>query len=344
MKKIVFRSTFMFLLTAFLLYYILKDNFFESVNLLFSSNILFLLLAILVWFLYFLAEAILLKLLINKHNDKYSLKQSLLLNIMSKFFNGITPFSLGGQPLQVYQLSRDNVKVTDGVLVVTEMFIIHEISLIFLILVSILCKYLFSINPNSFLWGITIFGLIFNSIGLLIAVFVSLKINAAKKIGSGIISFLNKIKIIKNKEKSIEGWYNKCNEYSNGFKDIVNNKKLIFKCIVLNVINFIFYALVPYFIILAIDSSVNINIFYTIILTMLAYVSSTFVPIPGGSVGIEYAYVNYYILFAPENIVLTSLILWRFISYYFPMILGGIIFNIVDNKKARMCKENANNI
>ncbi len=344
MKKIVFRSTFMFLLTAFLLYYILKDNFFESVNLLFSSNLLFLLLALLVWFLYFLAEAIVLKLLINKHNKNYTLKQSLLLNIMSKFFNGITPFSLGGQPLQVYQLSRDNVKVTDGVLVVTEMFIIHEISLIILVLISMLFKYILNINPSDFLWGLTIFGLIFNSIGLLIAIFVSVKINAAQRIGSGIITFLNKIKIVKNKEKTIDSWYNKCNEYSNGFKDIVNNKKLIFKCVILNIINFIFYALVPYFMILAIDSSVNINMFYTIVLTMLIYVASTFVPIPGGSVGIEYAYVNYYILFVPENVVLTSLILWRFISYYFPMILGGIIFNIIDNKKARMCKEDTDNI
>ena len=43
----------------------------------------------------------------------------------------------------------------------------------------------------------------------------------------------------------------------------------------------------------------------------------------------------------PEAVIVPSLILWRFISYYFPMIIGGIIFNIVDNRSSIKCKEEA---
>ncbi len=339
MKKIIIRSVFIFLITVFLLYYILKDNFNESIRLLVSSNFIFLGLALLVWAIFFISESLLLKILINKHKKDFSLKQSLLLNIMTKFFNGITPFSLGGQPLQVYQLSRDDVEVSDGILVITEMFVIYEITLFILVAIAISCRFLFNLTPSSFLWTLTITGLIFNTIGISLVMFISLKINTAKKVGNLIIKFLHKINIIKNEEKVLEGWANKCFEYSRGFKNIVKNKKLFAKCVLLNIFSLTLYFTIPFFTILAIDDTVNINVFYAIILTTLSFLSSTFVPIPGGSVGIEYAYVNYFTILIPDGVAITSLILWRFISYYAPMIIGGIIFNIVDNRKSIMCKE-----
>lgn len=341
MKKVIIRSVLLLVLTVFLFYYILKDNFNESIRLLISSNFFYVFLAILMFSISFLIDNYIFKTLINRHKKDYSLKSSLELSIMTRFFNGITPFSLGGQPLQVYELSKDDVKITDGILVITEMFIIHEITITILTIAAIILKFVFNFTPSNFLWTLTIIGLIFNLSGLLITMFVSLKINSAKKIGRGIIKFLNRIHIVKDKEKSIDNFSNKCNEYAKGFKDLIKNKKLIIKCVSLNIINLTVFFSIAFFAILAIDNTIHINVIYSIVLSILVYISATFVPIPGGSVGAEYAYVNYFALVIPDNIVVTSLILWRFISYYLPMIIGGIVFNIIDNKRSIMCKDNA---
>lgn len=339
MKKVLLRSIFLLSLTIFLFYYILKDNFTESINLLLESNKLFILLGIIVLFVAFIIDSYIFKLLINRHKKDYSFKKSMELSIVTRFFNGITPFSLGGQPLQVYELSRNDVKVTDGILVVSEMFIVHEITLMIITSLAIIFKYILRLTPHSFLWFLTFIGLVVNFSILLITIFISVKINTAKKVGKLIIILLNKIHIIRDKEEAIKTFNNKCSDYSKGFKDLFNNKNLIAKCVALNIVNLLLFFSISYFAILSIDPRVDVNLLFTLVLSILIYVSATFIPIPGGSIGAEYAYANYFWLILPDNIVVTSLVLWRFISYYLPMIIGGIIFNIVDNKRSLKCKD-----
>ena len=127
MKNTKIRSILLVVLTVGLFWYILKDNFNESIMLLLGANIWYLILTLLTYVIYFVIEAYLLYLLINKINSNYSYKKTLELNLMTKFFNGITPFSLGGQPLQVYELSKSKVRVTEALLVIVENFIVLQI-------------------------------------------------------------------------------------------------------------------------------------------------------------------------------------------------------------------------
>ena len=64
MKKIGFKTIFIFLLTMFLFYYLLKDNFIESMKLLKNANYLYIILAFIIFGLYIIVEAYLLYTLI----------------------------------------------------------------------------------------------------------------------------------------------------------------------------------------------------------------------------------------------------------------------------------------
>ncbi len=344
MKKVLLRSFILLLITIILFYYILKDNFTESIRLIMSSNMVFVLLGILMCLIAFLVDTHIFKTLIRRHNNEYPLKKIYNLSIMTRFFNGITPFSLGGQPLQVYELTKNNVKLTDSILIITEMYIIHVFTITTLSITAFILKFCFHLHPNGFLWMLTLIGFSFNIIALSLLTFAALRIKPFKKIGKTIITFLSKLHIIKDKDKMIDSFYNKCVEYSKGYKDLLKNKILIIKCVSLNIINLSCMFLIAFFAIKAIDNTISINIFHTYCLSILSYISATFIPIPGGSVGAEYAYINYFKLIIPSSIVVTSLLLWRFISYYFLMIIGGIVFNIVDNKRSIKCKENIKNL
>ena len=341
MKKIIIRSIIMVLITVLLFWYILKDNFTESIRLLASSNILFLLLGFLTFGVAFIIDTTVFKILIRRHKKDYSLKKIYSMSAMSRFFNGITPFALGGQPFQIYELTHNDVKLTDSLLIITEMYIVHVFTLTTLTITAFIMRYIFHFVPNDLLWTFTIIGSFFNLTALSILTFIALKINMAKNIGKIIINFLSKIHIIKDKEKAVDNFYKRCNEYSYGYKDLFKNKKVIVKCVLLNLINLSSFFLIAFFAIKAIDNSFSLNILHVLCLSILSYVSATFIPIPGSSVGAEYAYYNYFILIIPEAVIVPSLILWRFISYYFPMIIGGIIFNIVDNRSSIKCKEEA---
>ena len=47
----------------------------------------------------------------------------------------------------------------------------------------------------------------------------------------------------------------------------------------------------------------------------------------------EYAFLSLFIFIIPKMYVSVSLILWRIIDYYLPMIIGGITFNYERTKR-----------
>lgn len=333
MKNTKIRSILLVVLTVGLFWYILKDNFNESIMLLLGANIWYLILMILTYVIYFVIEAYLLYLLINKINSNYSYKKTLELNLMTKFFNGITPFSLGGQPLQVYELSKSKVRVTEALLVIVENFIVLQISMTIMSVVSLGVCLNAGLIPNRLLWILTIIGIFITLLSLFMAIFMCVKINFAKKLGKWFIKVLNKIHIIKNKDESYLMWTNKCDEYHTCFKILLKDKTFIIKCVLLNIIYMIIFCMLPFLTFKALNINVDINIFYSIVLACFVYLSASFIPIPGATIGMEYAFINYFKMIVVDSLVMPGVLLWRLVSYYIPMILGGILFNIKDSMK-----------
>lgn len=333
MKNTKLRSILLVVLTVGLFWYILKDNFNESIMLLLGANIWYLILMILTYVIYFVIEAYLLYLLINKINSNYSYKKTLELNLMTKFFNGITPFSLGGQPLQVYELSKSKVRVTEALLVIVENFIVLQISMTIMSVVSLGVCLNAGLIPNRLLWILTIIGIFITLLSLFMAIFMCVKINFAKKLGKWFIKVLNKIHIIKNKDESYLMWTNKCDEYHTCFKILLKDKTFIIKCVLLNIIYMIIFCMLPFLTFKALNINVDVNIFYSIVLACFVYLSASFIPIPGATIGMEYAFINYFKMIVVNSLVMPGVLLWRLVSYYIPMILGGILFNVKDSMK-----------
>lgn len=333
MKKIKFRSIIILLITIFLFWYILKDNFVKSIDLIASSNKWLILLSILVYIVYFIIEAYLLKILIDKSCKKYPFKKVIELNMMTKFFNGITPFSLGGQPLQVYELSKNKVPVTKGILVIVENFIILQITMSIMIILSLIFGYIFELRPNNFLYILTLIGALITIVSFVITILICVKIELASKIGKNMINLLNKLNIIKDKETTLNKWNSKCIEYQNGFRNLIKDRKFIIKCVCVNFIYMTVFFMIPFFTLKALNISFNINMFYAIILSCFVYISASFIPIPGSSISTEYSFIYYFSLIVCETIVIPGVLLYRIITYYLPCIVGGILFNYRDSKR-----------
>ena len=319
MKKDRYKSLVVLLLSFLLLWFILKDNFTSSMKLLSQANLLYILLAILIYFIYFVIEADILNIIINKYSKKYNYKKTLKLSIMTKFFNGITPFSLGGQTLQIIELKKDKINVSKSTLIIVENFIIFQITIVILGLFSF--PFIYRFNVPSLLFNATIIGFIVNVLLLLFTIFISVRIEIAKKIGLVIINFFNKIHKFKSKSIINRKWNKVCYDYAKGFKTLLDDKKKFIKCITLDVICMLIYFLIPIFIFKALNISFNLNILTILLIGIYIYLVGSYIPIPGGSVGIEYAFVNYFSLLILSKFLYPAVILWRFISYYLPMII-----------------------
>ena len=54
----------------------------------------------------------------------------------------------------------------------------------------------------------------------------------------------------------------------------------------------------------------------------------SFVPIPGGTGGLEYGFMQFYGNFIKGSVLSAAMLVWRFVTYYFGIILGAIALYI----------------
>ena len=329
MKRKWLNEIIILVVTAIVLFFILKDNFSSTIKIIGSANILYFLLAILLYVVTFTIEAYIIFMLIREYKKNYSFKDSFKLSVMTKFFNGITPFSAGGRPLQVFELKKSGVRMLDSTNAIVQNFVIFQSSLIIFSIFTFIINGIFKIFPtNSFLYSMTILGFIINVVILLIALIFSISKSLNKHIIDFIINSLSKIKLVKDKEAQYEKWNKLCDEYYRAFKDFKYKKDLILKCILWELVAILLFYLVTPVVLLALNIK-DMNVMALIIASNYVFLTGCYVPIPGGSGGTEYAFIHYLEVLIPNmSIISSALIIWRFATYYLPTLVGGIVFNL----------------
>ena len=110
MKHVKRNSIIIFAVTFLVLFFVLKDNFSEVVSSLLRMDYRYLLIAFLLYFLYLFFHTLVNYYWVND-KEKLSLKHAFVHMIITQFFNGITPFSSGGQPMEVYMLKQHGFKL-----------------------------------------------------------------------------------------------------------------------------------------------------------------------------------------------------------------------------------------
>lgn len=329
MKNLKGKSLLVLLLTIFILCYILRNDFFDVLNIIKMANLLWIILAIIIYYLGIFIETISLKLIINQYNKNYSLINSFKLNIITKFFNGITPLASGGQPFQIYKLHTEKIELADATSIVIGNYLIYQIALILLTIICYIINLIFNIvifSPIVILlfW----IGFIFNLIIFLFTYIIGSSKIISKKTSSIIGGILGKLKIIKNVRKVTSNLENTWNELYNSFNLFKNNKVIIIKGFILHFTGICITFTSVLFVFNALNLSNSINLLECIVTSSFVFISGSFIPIPGGTGGVEYVFFDLFGYFIGGASLKSILLIWRFITYLFPVVLGGLIFNL----------------
>ena len=64
--------------------------------------------------LYFICQGIYMKYILKSLNVNISLRKGIFYSLVEFFFSGITPSSTGGQPLQLYYMTKDKIPMRKG--------------------------------------------------------------------------------------------------------------------------------------------------------------------------------------------------------------------------------------
>lgn len=281
---------------------------------------------VLVFFWQFIIGAILTKLTKYLHKN-YKYYQGFINSLIASFFHGITPSASGGQVIQTYIFNKQGVETSKSLSILWIDFIIYQASLCIFTFILIVLRYNYFFNTYNNWFGLVIISFLIN-LSIILGLFAVAKFDKFHIwVSDNGINFLHRIKIIKNPEKTRANFQEKINQFQIESKKISGNFKLIFVCVFLNFLRLVVYDAIAIVIFMALKIPFDLDLIITSI-AISAFVSmlSNFIPLPGGSGGAEGLFLLMYSQLFVATKVQTALIVWRFITYYALMIVGGLVF------------------
>lgn len=86
--------------------------------------------------------------------------------------------------------------------------------------------------------------------------------------------------------------------------------------------------MIPYIIFKSLNTN-TFDIMRSIMLTSFVMLMGNFVPIPGATGGIEYGFIKFFGIFNTNiSVISGAMLLWRFVTYFFGMLMGFIMLII----------------
>lgn len=255
--------------------------------------------------------------------------------LLGKYYDNITPSGIGGQPYQIYYLRKHDMTAGQAATITVTGFMGMQVAFILLALYVIAFGGSFvkvdAIRIMSYI------GIVFYALFPIAIIFFTFFNNLSTKIMNGILNFLYKIHIVKNKEK----WVNKITHSVADYVECIRGNIADWKLWVVTMVCSLFYQLslcsLPFFVIHAYGGDINfIECLFT---TISIYCAITFIPTPGNAGAAE---VSFALVFATltSGAIFWATLTWRFLCYYIFLLIGVIIYIIrYVNKKKNIVPE-----
>ena len=287
-----------------------------------NINVWWLFVAVFCVCMYFVFEAFIVKRFLKGQHKKFTFKNAIRIPLIEQLFNGITPFSTGGQPAQLFAMAQSGIDAGRASSILLMKFVVYQAMIVINFIVCLLIGFQYIQDKVNYLMVFVIFGFVIHLaviIGLLMIMYwyaFTKKLVAACML---VVKLFVKGDKFERLNTSI---YSKIENFHKESLRMKNEKKILFDVFVLTFFQLAFYYLVPYFIMLSLGyTSVDI-VMITALHVLIVMVISLF-PIPGGTGGAEYSFAIVFSSFMTSHSkLILAMLLWRILTYYLGLFAG----------------------
>lgn len=328
---------FILIITIFaglLIYMINVDGIDNIINLLHQVNYNWVIAGLICLIIYWICEAITLHVPLKRMYKNQTFGNSVKVSMIGQLFNNITPFSSGGQPMQAYELTKTEKRVSDSLSVLMLKFIVTQIALVVTTVIIVFAEFdFFKMLMHDYLW-VAILGFGVNIVAIIVAIIAGINKKLITSIVNPIIKLLGKIHIFKQPDRVIDNFDKSMDNFSGQFKVMKSEKLMVLKMFVVAVIQSMSYYSITYMVYKAFGNS-GITFLQIIPAQAFLLLIMTFVPTPGSGLGAE---GGFYLLFNSifkKGTINMSILFWRIYTFYLPIIVGALFLIPIKAKKVK---------
>lgn len=333
-KKSILEILFLVLLVVFTFYALLKDQELDEINQVLKTASLGWLIAALVLVIVFVcSESVIIHYMMISLGKKTKLHQCIRYSFIGFFYSCITPSASGGQPAQIYYMSKDGLDVSISTLVLMIVTITYKAVLV---LVGFVVLIFMSPTVHTYM-GASRY-LLYLGMGLNVIAVTSMMILVfvpgwTKRILYYGLRFLEKMHLLKHKRARTRKLLLSMNKYREASVYFRTHKRVVFHVMLIT----IFQRFCLFFVTWMVYRSFGLSgtpMGLVVILQAVISVAVDMLPLPGG-VGVSEGL--FMTMFEPVfgEKLLPGMLLSRGISYYALLIISSVLTFIAHFNLAR---------
>ena len=303
-----------------------------------------------------LALAIILKglklsVICKSQTNKWHFKTCLETGIIGHYYNNVTPLAVGGQPFEIYHLSKHGVHGGVAASMPIIAFFFSQFAFVALGITALVFfnGNVLNVQPEFITQIPAVFNVlaIIGLIGCISMPALVMLFSLLPRIGATIVKWFTrlggKLKIIKDPKKTEYKTLKTVVHNSVCIKRFAKNPVALLSTIIISIGETFAQCSIAYFTLKLFgydnpDARGILEWLQILQLTIILYASISFIPTPGNSGAAD---LSFYLLFAVgvqfAGLAFPAMVLWRILSFYSYIIIG-FIFTTVSHKKDRLAK------
>ena len=330
-KKNLFTIITLSISMIILLIFLFHGNSVEQLQTIFHNlNAGWMLVAFVTLVLTWLMEGLTNLLLCRHLHPGWTYGRAFMIGMTGLFYSAITPFSTGGQPMQIYYMSKMGMPAGHSAAVISAKTITYQITMMVFSLILLGSELPFFIKNVSNLAFLTVFGIVSNILFVVAVILVSVNAGFIYPMLHAVLRWLGKIHAVKEPEKKYESIIAQLDTFHEGFKTMGKSWKLYISVCLITVLQIIVSNSVTYCIYRAFHLN-QASLWIMIAAQVFSNMVASFVPLPGGSGGAEVSFTAFCRVFF-GGLLTPALLVWRLLTYYGCIIFGCIFVSVGSRK------------
>ena len=306
----------------------------------------FLICGILCLFLHYLCKGSKLSIMCKALTGKAHFRTCVETGVIGIYYNNITPLAVGGQPFEIYHLSKHGVHGGVAASLPIATFFLNQFAFVILGIISLVMFNANTLGTPAHITGV--FPAVFQvlaTIGLVcciampsVVVLFSILPKVGAKLVHVVMKLGGKLRIVKNPKETTAKTIKTVVHNSHCIKKIATNPLVFFSTFFISFIENLASTSIAYFCLKAFgyhnpDVSPIIEWLQVVTICFILYASITFIPTPGNSGAAD---LSFFLLFSAgiqaAGLAFPSMLTWRVLSFYSTLIIGFFFATI--KKKA----------
>lgn len=336
-RKVILNTLFLLIVFSITFYYIFHDQDIRSIlETIKCTDTRYWKLAIIFLIFYITSESFIIFYMMNSIKQKVHLVHCLLYSFVGFFFSCITPSASGGQPAQIYFMTKDKIPIPVATLILMIVTITYKMVLVVLGAVIMIVRPTEIMNYLEPVIGICYLGLLLNVLCVGFMLLLVYHPTMAKKILIFLVELFAKIHLIRRKNHYLSKIESAMKQYTDISLYFQTHKMVICNVFIITIIQRVLLCYVTYLVYRSFG--LNMTGFITIVVLQgMISVAVDMLPLPGGMGISERLFLS---IFTPifGTITLPAMIVSRGLSYYMVMIISAIFTVVAFFRVDRSCE------